>query len=216
MKKIIVIFFIGIIFNSLCAQTSSTIVLNPPNMMRGLTLMKALSLRASAKDFDTTSLKLQDMSDLLWAANGINRPEDGKRTAPSAMNAQDIDVYAVMKSGAYLYDAKKQCLDLVASSDHRDLVAGRQEDFAKAPFFCVLVSDISRFKNGADTTKMIWAAEDAGIVSQNISIFCASVGFDTRPRATMDQQKLREILKLKASQHLMLNNPVAYKKGPSK
>jgi SagB-type dehydrogenase family enzyme len=212
MKRIIVIFCIGIIVNSLCAQTSGTIVLNPPNKTRGLPLMKALSLRASAKDFDTASLKLQDMSDLLWAANGINRPEDGKRTAPSAMNAQDIDVYAVMKSGAYLYDARKQCLDLVANGDHRDLVAGRQEDFAKAPFFCVLVSDISRFKNGADTTKMIWAAEDAGIVSQNISIFCASAGFDTRPRATMDQQKLRDVLKLKASQRLMLNNPVAYKK----
>jgi SagB-type dehydrogenase family enzyme len=216
MKKIVVIFCIGIIINSLCAQTQKSIVLNPPNKMRGFPLMKAMSLRASAKEFDTTSLKLQDLSDLLWAANGINRPEDGKRTAPSAMNAQDIDVYAVMKSGAYLYDAKKQCIDLVASGDHRDLVAGRQEDFAKAPFFCVLVSDFSRFKNGADSTKMIWAAEDAGIVSQNISIFCASVGFDTRPRATMDQQKLREILKLKASQHLMLNNPVAYKKRPSK
>lgn len=212
MKKTFIIICTGIIINSLCAQTSKTIVLNPPDMMRGFQLMKALSLRASAKDFDTASLKLQDLSDLLWAANGINRPEDGKRTAPSAMNAQDIDVYAVIKSGAYLYDAKKQCLDLVASGDHRDLVAGRQEDFAKAPFFCVLVSDISRFQHGADTTKMIWAAEDAGIVSQNISIFCASAGFDTRPRATMDQQKLREILKLKPSQHLMLNNPVAYKK----
>jgi len=212
MKKIIVIFCIGLIISSLSAQTSKTISVKPPDTTRGFPLMKALSLRASATDFDTTSMKLKDISDLLWAANGINRPEIGKRTAPSAMNAQDIDVYVFMKSGAYLYDAKKHCLDLIVGGDHRDLVAGRQENFAKAPILCLLVSDISKFKSGADSTKLILAAEDAGIVSQNISIFCASVGFDTRPRATMDQPKLRELLKLKASQRLMLNNPVAYKK----
>jgi nitroreductase len=82
---------------------------------------------------------------------------------------------------------------------------------AKAPVICVLVSDISRFRAGADSLKLIWAAEDAGIVSQNISLFCASIGLATRPRASMDQQKLREILKLKDTQHLMLNNPVSYR-----
>ncbi|MGA2824461.1 MAG: SagB/ThcOx family dehydrogenase [Bacteroidales bacterium] len=212
MKKIIIYFSIAIIFNSLSAQTPKTIILNPPDKTRGFSVMKALSLRASAKDFDTTSLKLQDISDLLWAANGINRPEIGKRTAPSAMNAQDIDVYTFMKSGVYLYNAKKNCLDFIVDGDHRALIAGKQENFARAPIICLLVSDISRFPSGEDTLKLVWAAEDAGIVSQNISIFCASVGFDTRPRASMDQQKLREILRLRDSQHLMLNNPVAYKK----
>ncbi len=197
----------------MAAQDTKTIKLNPPDLTRGLPVMTALSLRASASEFDTTSLNLQDMSDLLWAANGINRPESGKRTAPSARNFQDIDVYAVMKSGAYLYNPEKNSLDFITGGDHRALVAGRQENFATAPFFCVLVSDFSRFSSGDDSSKMILAAYDAGIVSQNISIFCASVGLDTRPRATMDQEKLREILKLKDSQHLMLNNPVAYKKN---
>jgi nitroreductase len=128
------------------------------------------------------------------------------------MNAQDIDVYTFMKSGVYLYNAKKNCLDFIVDGDHRALIAGKQENFARAPIICLLVSDISRFPSGEDTLKLVWAAEDAGIVSQNISIFCASVGFDTRPRASMDQQKLREILRLRDSQHLMLNNPVAYKK----
>ena len=76
----------------------------------------------------------------------------------------------------------------------------------------MLVSDISKFRSGEDSLKLVWAAADAGIASQNISLFCASVGFATIPRASMDQQKLREILKLKDSQHLMLNNPVSYKK----
>jgi SagB-type dehydrogenase family enzyme len=212
MKMIIIYFCTAIIINSLSAQDSKTIKLNPPDITRGLAVMKALSLRASATEFDTTSLKLQDISDLLWAANGINRPESGKRTAPSAMNAQDIDVYAFMKSGVYLYNAKKHCLDFIIDGDHRALVAGRQENFAKAPLICLLVSDISRFQRGNDSSKLVIAAYDAGIVSENISIFCASVNLATRPRASMDQQKLREILKLKDSQHMLLNNPVGYKK----
>ena len=81
---------------------------------------------------------------------------------------------------------------------------------AKAPLICLLVSDISRFKFGEDSLKLEWAAADAGIVSENISIFCASVGFATRPRASMDKQKLRKLLGLKETQYLMLNNPVSY------
>jgi SagB-type dehydrogenase family enzyme len=212
MKKTLAFLSFAIIALSISAQDAKTIILNPPDTKRGLPVMTALSLRASATEFDTTSLNLQDMSDLLWAANGINRPESGKRTAPSARNWQDIDVYVVMKSGAYLYNPNKHCLDFITGGDHRALVAGRQENFAVAPLFCVMVSDFSRFSSGDDSSKMVIAAYDAGIVSQNISIFCASVGFDTRVRATMDQEKLREILQLKDSQHLMLNNPVGYKK----
>ncbi len=190
----------------------SAIILNPPDLTRGLPVMKALSLRASERDFDTTSLSLRDLSDLLWAANGVNRPESGKRTAPSAINAQDIDVYVCMKSGVYFYNANKHLLDLVVLGDYRKLVAGSQEEVSKAPVICLLVSDISKFSRGDESKKLVWAAEDAGIVSQNISIFCASVGLATVPRATMDLQKLKEILKLKDSQHIMLNNPVSYKK----
>ena len=196
----------------LFAQNTKTIVLNPPNLTRGLPVMKALSLRASANEYDTTRISRQDLSDLLWAANGINRPDLGKRTAPSAINAQDIDVYVCMASGTYLYDAKKHALDLMITGDYRKLVAGRQENVAKAPVICLLVSDISRFKFGADSIKLVWAAEDAGIVSQNISLFCASVGLATRPRTTMDLVKLREVLKLSKSQYVMLNNPVSTKK----
>ncbi len=212
MKKIIFYICFTMLISTVFAQNQKRIVLNPPDTTRGLPVMKALALRASQKDFDTTNLKLQDLSDLLWAANGVNRPEIGKRTAPSALNAQDIDVYIFMKSGIYLYDAKNHVLDLFTDGDYRMLIAGRQENVARAPVICLLVSDISRFTFGEDTLKLVWAAEDAGIVSQNISLFCAAVGLATRPRASMDQQKLREILKLKNSQHLMLNNPVSYKK----
>jgi SagB-type dehydrogenase family enzyme len=181
-------------------------------MKRGLPVMEAFSLRASSSEFTNTKLSLQDLSDLLFAANGVNRKENGKRTAPSAMNAQDIDVYAFAEEGVYLYDAKGHVLNPVASGDKRALVAGNQVEFAKAAIILVLVSDISRFKSGDDSSKLSWAAMDAGIVSENISIFCSGMGLNSRPRATMDLEKLKSVLQLKDSQHLMLNNPVSYKK----
>jgi len=172
--------------------------------------MKALAARASGSTYDSTEVSLRDLSDIMWAANGVNRPATGKRTAPSAMNAQDIDVYACTKSGLYLYDAQKHMLVRVAEGDHRKAVAGGQPQMATAPLFVLLVSDISRFKSGVEGDKRVWGAEDAGIVSENISLFCASVGLATRPRATMDRQKLGELLKLTASQQLILNHPVSY------
>jgi SagB-type dehydrogenase family enzyme len=212
MQKIFFLIFILILTKTSNAQNLESIVLIPPDTTRGLPVMKALAERASSKNFDTTSLKLEDLSDLMWAANGINRSEKEKKTAPSALNSQDIDVYAVMKQGIYLYNAKNHQLENVVDGDFRKLVADKQDIFNDAPVFCLLVSDISRFPIGTDSLKLVWAAEDAGIVSQNISIFCASVGLATRPRASMDNEKLREILNLKDSQYLMLNNPVGYKK----
>ena len=150
------------------AQTASTIALLSPDMGRGLSVMKALSLRASASGFDTNDLRLQDLSDLVWAADGVNRSGSGKRTAPSAINAQDIDIYVIMKSGAYLYNASKHVLILIAAGDYRKLAAGRQMNFASAPVFLVLVSDISRFKSGDDSMKMSLAA-DKGVRSADMS-----------------------------------------------
>lgn len=189
-----------------------TIKLNPPDTTRGLPVMTALSLRASVRDFDTTRISLQDLSDLLWAANGINRPEEGKRTAPSAMNAQDVDVYVFMESGGYLYRALEHQLDWVVAGDHRKLLASRQESVAKAPVICLLVSDVSRFRFGDDSQKYVWSAEDAGIVAQNMAIFCAATGLSTCPRAFMEIEKLTDLLQLKETQRLMLNLPVGYKK----
>jgi hypothetical protein len=212
MKKIIIQFCFALFTTSLFAQGTKVIVLNAPDTTKGLPVMKALSQRASATKWDTAALKLQDMSDLLWAANGVNRKATGKRTAPSAMNDQDVDIYVFNKTGAYIYDANKSTLNIIAAGDNRKLCAGKQDFAAMPPVFCVLISDISKFKSGSDSSKLVLAAYDAGIVSENISVYCAGVGLATRPRATMDQEKLRKLLNLKPTQHLMLNNPVSYKK----
>jgi SagB-type dehydrogenase family enzyme len=213
MKNLIIALLLVFSAGLINAQDSKTIILNPPDLTRGYPVMKALSVRASVNEYKPDDLILQDLSDLVWAANGINRPESGKRTAPSAMNSQDIDVYVVMRSGAYLYNPQKNCLEFVSAGDHRALVAGEQANFAVAPLFLVLVSDISRFTRAEDDVKLTWAALDAGIVSQNIAIFCAGVGLGTRPRAWMDSDLLRDALHLKESQHLMMNHPVGYLKN---
>jgi SagB-type dehydrogenase family enzyme len=185
----------------MAARNSGSLVLNPPDEDDGMPMMKAFALRASEREFDTTDLRLKDLSDLLWAANWINRFKTGKRIAPSAQNAQDIEINVFMKSGVYLYDAGKHALEFTAAGDHRKEVAGRQENMIKAPVMLVLVSDISRFRYGGYSLKISWAYADTGIVSQNITLFYASAGLATRPRGTMDQEKLKEIL----------NNPVSHK-----
>ena len=186
------------------------IQLSKPNMQRQGSVMKALADRQSTREYSTKALSNQDLSDLLWAANGINRPQTGKRTAPSAMNKQDVDVYVVMPQGIYLYNAKAHQLDIVAEGDYRAAVAGQQAWVKDAPVSLVLVSDLSRFGASGKPHFATMGAVDVGIVSQNISLFCASAGLATVPRGSMDAEKLGKALKLTDSQLLVLNQPVGY------
>ncbi|MCU0457607.1 MAG: SagB/ThcOx family dehydrogenase [Bacteroidales bacterium] len=210
MRSITLIAMVTIFTGAVMGQAPQDIRLNAPDMERGLTIMKAFGRRASATSFSQEELSLQDLSDLLWASNGINRPESGKRTAPTAVNAQDVDIYVLLKTGAYLYDHKTNSLRGIAPGDNRKLVSDRQTNFAGAPVMLVLVSDISRFRGDDNDRKLSWAAMDAGIVSQNISLFCAGTGMVTRPRASMDFEGLKKLLNLTATQYPLLNNPVGY------
>lgn len=187
------------------------IKLNAPDMGRGMSVMQALLARKSERLFANKELSLQDLSDILWAANGINRPETGYRTAPSALNAQDVDIYVALPHGTYLYRADTRELEPVIEGDQRLWVADQQDFMVNAPAFFVFVADVSRYPYGDDETRIRMGAYDVGIVSQNVSLFCASVGLATVPRASMDIDKLREILRLKPSQYPMMNNPVGYR-----
>lgn len=207
MKKMLLLTLIACVVWTVNGQEKTAIKLNRPDVKRGSLLMTALEKRQSAREYRDQKLNMQDLSDLLWAANGINRPESGKRTAPTAMNRQEIDVYVCVPEGAYLYDAKNHALQLVAPGDYRAAVAGPQAFAAQAPVCLVIVADLAPFKG-----EILMPAMDAGIVSQNISLFCAANGLATVPRATMDQAKLKEALKLKATQRLLLNHPVGYVK----
>ncbi|MDY0097807.1 MAG: SagB/ThcOx family dehydrogenase [Bacteroidales bacterium] len=190
----------------LSGQELAPVELPAPDKTKGLPVMQALGERASVREWLPQKLGLQVLSDILWAANGINRPDEGKRTAASAMNAQDIDVYAFTDTGIFLYNALNHRLEPVAAGDYRDLPG-----MTDAPLNLVLVSDISRFRTGSDSVRMVWACMDSGIVSQNIAIYCAGTGLKTRPRVGFPgAAKMRELMRLKDSQHLMLNHPVGY------
>ncbi|MDR2498324.1 MAG: SagB/ThcOx family dehydrogenase [Tannerellaceae bacterium] len=188
-------------------QDLSPIKLPAPDKAGGMPLMKALTERKSSRAFAASEIKPQDLSTLLWAANGINR-EDGKRTAPSAMDRRDVDVYALLPAGAYLYDPKAHTLNPVAKGDFRNLAASGQDFAATAPVVLLLVSDLTRFTPTPNDGTKLTGALDVGIVSQNISLACASLGLGTVPRGTMNQTELRKALQLKDTQYLGLNHPV--------
>ncbi|MDL2231168.1 SagB/ThcOx family dehydrogenase [Porphyromonadaceae bacterium OttesenSCG-928-L07] len=193
------------------AQSLKEIQLNQPDKTRGHAVMKAFDLRKSDREFSEKMLSIQDLSDLLWAANGINRADKGLRTAPSAMNKQDIDIYVCMAEGVYLYHAKGHKLTPVVKEDVRPLLASAQEFVKKVPVCLLMVSDGALF-NGDAETKLYLGALDAGIVSQNIALFCAGTGLVTVPRAYMDKEKLHKTLKLREEQQIMINNPIGYSK----
>jgi len=191
------------------------ITLNAPDLSRPASLMQAFSKRASCTNYSDRALATQDLSDLLWAANGFNRPDLKKRTAPSGMNAQDIDVYVFLAGGAYLYDAATNILKPIAKGDFRAQAVIQQpaEGVPQPPALLIMISDISRFKNVQDdAAKMKLATFDAGLVSQNISLFCAGVGLETRCRAAVNVPKLKEILNLTDTQIPLLDHPVGYSK----
>ncbi len=192
------------------AQDLKVIKLNAPNKTRGASIMKTLNDRRSEREFATGNLKPQDLSDLLWAANGINRP-DGKRTAPSCRNFQDVEVYVVLPEGTYLYDAKAHALNPLTSGDYRAAVAGGQDFVKTAPVSLVLVADMTKYGNMSEQSKLM-AAVDIGLVCENINLVCAGLGLATVPRGTMDQATLKTVLKLTDQHLLLMNNPVGYPK----
>ena len=191
-------------------DVDGVIRLNAPDTARGTCVMQALKDRKSIREYSEKELFLEDLSDLLWAANGINRPADGKRTAASALNARDIDIYVCLKDGAYFYDPKNNELKKVTDEDLRPAVAAKQSFVNDVPACLVLVSDTARFPVSDTTRTLMTGAMDAGIVSANISVFCSSVGMATVPRSSMDIEILKSALKLKESQLPMMNHPVGY------
>lgn len=182
-----------------------------PDKSNPTTLFRALEKRQSSRSFSATDLSDAQLSTILWAACGINRPESGRITAPSALNAQDILVYVVRKDGAYRYQPKENKLQKVSGKDLRMAVAGGQAFAADAPVSFVLVSDHGRFGDRAHSATRMGLI-DCGYVSMNISLACAAMGLENVPRMTMDSDALRKELGLGENMELILNQQVGYAK----
>ncbi len=194
---------------SLAQETSGTISLPPPDTTGGRPLMQVLKDRHSSRSFSTKELPTTTLSNLLWAAFGINRPESGHRTAPSAMNWQEIEIYVAMKSGLYRYDAGKHALILVMNEDVRSLT-GTQEFVGKAPVNLVYVADLSKARRGTDESRALFSAADVGFISENVYLYCASEGLATVVRGSVDKAGLGKKLSLGPNRTIILAQTVGY------
>jgi nitroreductase len=188
-------------------QDLKPVALPTPQTSGGKPLMQALKERKSVREFGPQQLSRQVLSNLLWAAWGINR-EDGHRTAPSASNRQEIDVYVILVDGAYVYDAKANALQPVAQTDLRKL-AGTQAYAADAPVNLIYVADTAKL-GGDDAARLATANADTGLIAENAYLFCASEGLATVARGSVDRAALGKALNLRAEQRIVLAQSVGY------
>jgi SagB-type dehydrogenase family enzyme len=212
MKSMITLFITLIISITIdFAQEFKSIQLPPPQTEIGKPLMQTLKLRQSSRNFDSKQLPTQELSNLLWAAYGINRTQSGKRTAPSAMNWQEVDIYITMKEGVYLYDAKSHSLTPVVAKDLRE-ATGRQPFVKEAPINLVYVADEKRMSRASDENKIRWGAADVGFIAQNVYLYCASQGLAVVVRGMVDSETLTRELNLRPEQKIILAQTVGYPK----
>jgi nitroreductase len=193
----------------MAGQDLKPVALPTPQTTGGKPLMQALKERKSVREFGPEQLSRQVLSNLLWAAWGINR-DDGRRTAPSASNRQEIDVYAIMAEGAYVYDAKANALKPVTRTDLRKL-AGTQAYVADAAVNLIYVADTSTL-GGDEAGKLATANADTGFIAENAYLFCASEGLAVVVRGSVDRAALGKALNLRAEQRIILAQSVGYPK----
>jgi SagB-type dehydrogenase family enzyme len=199
-------------FPGLALAKDQTAALPPPSMTGGKPLYEALAQRRTQRAFAPEALSAQMLSNILWAAFGVNRPNEGRRTAPSAKNWQEIDVYAATAEGLYLYEPKEHRLRLILDTDIRAL-AGKQDFVATAPLDLIYVVDTARSdaSGSADSTLLSWA--DTGFIGQNVYLACASEGLATVIRANIDKPALASAMKLGDKQFITLSQTVGRPKA---
>ena len=209
MKSITCLCLCAFLFNCSIFAANNNIKLPKPNLKSNTSIMSALSNRKSCRSYSTKNISTQTLSDLLWAASGINRP-DGKRTAPSAMNTQNITIYAAMKNGVYKYDAKNNILTKILNKDIKAQI-GHQKFLETVPIDLIFVADLSNSKV-TDKDQMFYSALNTGYISQNVYLFCAANSLGTVAVGWVQRDKLLKTLTLNKNQHIILAQPVGYPK----
>jgi SagB-type dehydrogenase family enzyme len=211
MKKSLLI-VIAFIFSIVAvAQELQPIKLLPPQTEKGKSLMKALEERRTTREYSERAMSLQDISNVLWAANGINRVKEMKHTAPTAVNWQEIDVYIVLGKGIYLYNPHDSTLYPVVKGDMREQ-AGTQDYVKTAPLNFIYVADYTKMKNAEEAKKEAYASADAAFIAENVYLFCAAFDMGCVVRGSMDREKLSATMKLRSEQKIVLAQTVGYLK----
>lgn len=172
--------------------------------------MQVLKDRKSTREFGPGTLSPQTLSNLLWAAFGINRP-DGRRTAPSAMNWQEVSIYVATPEGVYIYDAKGNALNPVLGGDFR-AATGTQSFVKEAGVNLVYVADLSKAGGADSSDAQVYTAADVGFIAQNVYLYCASEGLVTVVRGSIDKPALAKTLNLQPQQKIILAQSVGYPK----
>ena len=190
---------------------ASTIHLPTANTTGGLPLMQAMMQRQSKREFETTPLPEQVLSDLLWVAAGINRPDVNGCTTPSAMNAQEIQVYVALPSGLYRYAAPTHTMHLVTATDVRR-VTGYQDFVDDAPLDLIYVADHARMKLIPASQRESYASAAVGAMAQNVYLYCASANLATVIRAWFDRTALSQAMELGNDQQVLLSQTVGMPK----
>ncbi|MDO9548492.1 MAG: SagB/ThcOx family dehydrogenase [Candidatus Marinimicrobia bacterium] len=180
--------------------------LSPPQFQNDVSLYEALKNRRSERSFSEKELSLQQLSDLLWAAAGVNRPDSEKRTAPTAHNDQEIDIYVALKTGLYLHNAKDHILVFIHANDIRSKT-GKQKFTETAPVNLIYVADYDKMK-GDEESKKFYSATDSGFISQNVYLYCAAEGLATVVRGWFDRKELAAEMNLRPEQHIILAQTV--------
>ena len=193
---------------AIAGQKTGEIKLPQPETYGGKPLMQALKQRSSVRNFSRKEIPLQVLSNLLWAAFGVNRPDTGGRTAPSAQDIQEIDIYVAKADGLYRYNAQDNTLEQILQDDVR-ASTGMQPFVAQAPLNLVYVADYAKMGK-AGNKKDFYAAADTGFISQNVYLFCASEGLATVVRGWFEPEKLRNAMKLRPEQKIILTQSVGY------
>ena len=183
------------------------VALPRPTTDGGMPLMRALGLRRSQREFLPGALTPQEISDLLWAACGVNRPESRGRTAPSALDAQEIDLYIAMEGGLYLYEPFLHATSLVSREDARD-VTGYQDFVDSAPVDLVYVADLGQMRRLSPDQQITYSAVSAGAMAQNVYLYCASAGLATVVRGWFDRVSLARTLGLGEHEHIVVAQTV--------
>jgi SagB-type dehydrogenase family enzyme len=204
---LVIVFFITVSW----AAELLPVKLLPPNLNSGKSLMQSPQARKSSRDFSTKKLPVEVLSNLLWAACGINRPESGRRTAPSAVNWQEVDIYVAVGDGLYLYNAKEHVLKPVINQDIRELT-GKQTFVKDAPVNLIYVADYSRMGGANAEEKNSYSAADTAFIAQNVYLYCASEGLATVVRGSIDRDVLAKAMQLRDNQKIILSQTVGYPK----
>ncbi len=208
------LFFLGVLPLAAFAQEMKPVRLPDPKLDHSTPLMQAIKDRKTTREYDNGNLSTQTLSNLLWAAWGINRPDSGRRTAPSALNRQEIDLYVATSDGMYLYDPKGNALIPVATGDLRRLT-GTQSYFKDAAINLVYVADLKKMADAEEGTKMLLAAMGAGFIAENVYLYSASEKLATVFRVSIDKPKLAEAMKLRPDQRILGAQTIGLPKAKS-